>query len=121
LSHTSLRIRIASRRVAYVIYGPTGPIGFAFVNGLTTDTRRFDQSFVVRSKRRAGVGREAAEATIRRHRGRWEIGFQNDNPIAAKFWRVLASQIGTNVAERLQPVPNKPHIPADVILSFQAG
>ncbi len=108
-------------RVAYVLYGPTGPVGFAFVYGLTEDTRRFDQFFVVRSQRRAGIGREAAEATIRRHPGRWEIGFQNENPTAARFWRRLASEVGANVAERLQPVPNKPHIPDDVILSFDAA
>lgn len=43
---------------------------------------------------------------------------QNKNPSAAKFWRRLAAETGTNVQERLQPVPNKPHIPDDVILSF---
>ena len=60
----------------------------------------------------------AAEATVRRHRGRWEVGFQNENPVAARFWRRLAEEIGTNVRERRQPVPDKPHIPDDVILSF---
>ena len=64
-----------------------------------------------------GVGRAAAEATIRRHPGHWEIGFQNENPTAARFWRRLAAQIGSNVQERLQPVTT-PHIPDDIILSF---
>jgi predicted acetyltransferase len=105
-------------RVAYVVYGPTGPVGLAFVYGLTGSVRRFDQFFVVRSQRRAGVGRAAAEATIRRHPGSWEVGFQNENPNAARFWRRLAAEIGSNVDERRQPVPNKPHIPDDVILSF---
>jgi predicted acetyltransferase len=105
-------------RVAYLVYGVTGPIGFAFVDGIAGDVRRFDQFFIVRSQRRAGVGRAAAEATVRRHPGRWEVGFQNENPIAARFWRRLAAEIGTNVQERLQPVPDKPHIPDDVILSF---
>jgi predicted acetyltransferase len=105
-------------RVAYLIYGSTGPVGFAFVDGLTTDVRRFDQLFIVRSQRRAGIGRAAAEATVRRHPGRWEVGFQNENPTAARFWRRLAADVGTQVEERLQPVPDKPHIPDDVILSF---
>ena len=43
---------------------------------------------------------------------------EHENPVAARFWRRLASEVGTDVQERLQPVPNKPHIPDDVILSF---
>lgn len=105
-------------RAAYVVYGPTGPIGFALVAGLAGAVRKFDQFSIVRSQRRARLGRVAAETTLRRHPGRWEIGFQNENPVAARFWRRLAAEVGTNVAERLQPVPNKPHIPDDVILSF---
>jgi predicted acetyltransferase len=106
-------------RVAYVVVGPTGPVGLSFVYGLTADVRRFDQFFVVRSQRGAGVGRVAAEATIRRHPGRWEVGFQNENPVAARFWRRLAAELGNDLHERLQPVPGKPHIPDDVILSFE--
>jgi len=106
-------------RVAYLVDGATGPVGFAFVYGLADTVRRFDQFFIVRSRRRAGVGRAAAEATVRRHPGRWEVGFQNGNPVAARFWRRLAAELGSNVQERLQPVPDKPHIPDDVILSFE--
>jgi predicted acetyltransferase len=105
-------------RVAYLVYGPSGPIGLSFVYGLTGDVRRFDQFFIVRSQRGGGVGRAAAEATVARFPGTWEVGFQNENPRAARFWRRLAADIGTNVEERLQPVPDKPHIPDDVILSF---
>ena len=108
-------------RVAYVVYGPTGPVGLAFVYGLAGKVRRFDQFFIVRSQRRAGLGRAAAEATVRRHPGRWEVGFQNENPGAARFWRRLAAEVGSNVQERLQPVPDKPRIPDDVILSFNVG
>ena len=105
-------------RVAYLVYGPTGPVGFAFVDGLAADVRRFDQFFIVRSQRRTGAASAAAEATVRRHPGRWEVGFQNENPTAARFWRRLAADIGSNSEERLQPVPDKPHIPDDVILAF---
>jgi predicted acetyltransferase len=105
-------------RVAFLVHGPTGPVGFAFVYGLAGEVRRFDQFFIVRSSRRAGVGRVAAETTVRRYPGRWEVGFQNENPIAARFWRRLAAEVGSDVQERLQPVPDKSHIPDDVILSF---
>jgi hypothetical protein len=33
----------------------------------------------------------------------------------------LASEIGSNVEERLQPEPDKPHIADDVILSFEVA
>jgi predicted acetyltransferase len=108
-------------RVAYLVDGPTGPVGLSFVYGLAADVRRFDQFFIVRSQRRGGVGRAAAKATLRRHPGRWEVGFQNENRIAARFWRRLASEVGSNVHERLQPVRGKPHIPDDVILSFDTS
>jgi predicted acetyltransferase len=108
-------------RVAYIVHGPTGPVGLSFVYGLTGNARRLDQFFIVRSQRRSGIGRTAAEATVRRHPGRWEVGFQNENPMAARFWRRLAAEIGTDVHERLQPVPGKPHIPDDVILSFNTA
>lgn len=108
-------------RIGYVVYGPTGPVGLALVKGLTEDARWFDQFFVVRSQRRTGVGRAAAEAVLRTHPGRWQIGFQNENPAAARFWRRIAAEIGSDVEERLQPVPGKPHIPDDVILSFRVA
>ena len=108
-------------RAAYLVYSSTGPVGLALVSGLTGEVRRFDQFFIVRSRRRAGVGRAAAAATVGCFPGRWEVAFQNENPDAARFWRRLAAEIGTNVRERLQPVPNKPHIPDDVILSFETA
>lgn len=107
-------------RVAYLVHGPTGPVGLAFVYGLTGEVRRFDQFFIVRSQRRTGVGQAAAKEVIGRFPGRWEVGFQDENPQAATFWRRLAAEIGTHVQERLQPVAGKPHIPDDVILSFGA-
>jgi hypothetical protein len=42
-------------RVAYLVYGSTGPVGFAFVFGLASDVRRFDQFFIVRSQRRQAL------------------------------------------------------------------
>jgi predicted acetyltransferase len=107
-----------SDRVAYLVYRSTRPVGIALVCGLSGEVRQFDQFFIVRSQRGTGVGQAAARETISRFPGRWEVAFQNENPSAANFWRRLAAEVGTNVQERLQPVPNKPNIPPDVILSF---
>ncbi|HVU77739.1 MAG TPA: GNAT family N-acetyltransferase [Gaiellaceae bacterium] len=104
-------------RAAYLFRRGGRPAGFALVSGLAAELRWVDQFFVVRSMRRSGVGREAAAAVLRRHPGRWRIGFQNENPKAARFWRRLAAELGSDVSEELQPVPGKPHIPHDVLLT----
>jgi predicted acetyltransferase len=105
-------------RAAYLFRRNGRPVGFALVSGIGAGPRWVDQFFVVRSVRKAGVGREAAEALLRRHPGRWRMGFQNENPKAARFWRRIADELGTDVVEERQPVPGKPHIPDDVILSL---
>lgn len=105
-------------RAAYLFRREERPLGFALVSGLRDEAHWLDQFFVIRSQRGSGVGREAATAVLRRHPGRWRIGFQNENPTAARFWRRLAAEIGSDVREELQPVPGKPHIPDDVILSL---
>ena len=110
----------ADRR-AYLVRRNGSPAGFVLVGGLEAGPHRIDEFFVVRSVRRAGVGRAAAAAALVRHPGRWAIGFQNENPTAARFWRRLASELGSDVGEELRPVPGKPHIPHDVILSLTVG
>lgn len=104
-------------RRAYLLAREGRPVGFVLVGGLDSGLHRVDEFFVVRSARRSGVGREAAAAAFARHPGRWAIGFQNENPQAARFWRRLAAELGTDVGEELRPVPGKPHIPHDVILT----
>lgn len=105
-------------RVAYLFRHGRRPLGFALVGGLEAGPHRIDEFFVVRSVRGSGVGRAAAESVLRRHPGRWRIGFQNENPNAARFWRRLTAEIGSDVREGRQPVPGKPCIPDDVIITF---
>lgn len=108
-------------RAAYLFHRDGRPAGFALVSGVLEEPHWVDQYFVIRSARRSGLGREAATAVLRRHPGRWQIGFQNENPTAARFWRRLAEEVGSDVREELQPVPGKPHIPHDVILSLSVS
>jgi predicted acetyltransferase len=73
--------------------------------------------FVVRAARRGGVGHAAALEAIRRHPGRWEIAFQEENPKAARFWRRVATEVvGDAWTTEARPVPDKPHIPPDTWL-----
>jgi predicted acetyltransferase len=75
--------------------------------------------FVVRAARRKRVGYDVARELLRRHPGRWEIGFQAENGGAPEFWRrVVTDAVGEGRREELRPVPGKPHIPYDHFIVF---
>lgn len=94
------------------------PAGFALVRSTGADEERtISEFFVVRAVRRAGVGREVALAVLRAQPGRWLIGFQEENPGAARFWRRIATEVaGDTWTEERVPVPDKPWLPPDVYL-----
>ncbi|GAB3949258.1 GNAT family N-acetyltransferase [Micromonospora vulcania] len=98
----------------YLICQDTRPVGFAFVSGLEVQPLRIAEFFVVRSVRRSGVGRLAAQQLFANHTGRWEVAFQEENPGAARFWRQLAAEVcPAGHREERRAVPGKPHIPPD--------
>lgn len=104
----------------YFIDSDPGLAGFVLLGG--EDPRKIAEFFVVRSYRRQGVGQETALEVLRRHPGRWEIAFQEQNPKAARFWRRIAAEVAGEggYREERRPVPGKPHIPPDVWLTLTA-
>jgi predicted acetyltransferase len=99
-----------------------GPVGFALVSRIASGPRLMSEFFVVRAARGHGVGRAAADALFALYPGAWEIPFQEENAVAARFWRrVAAETAGEGVREERRPVPGKPHIPPDVWLSLTVG
>ena len=104
-------------RVTYLARLGAAPCGFALVRGVGREPRLMGEFFVTRSARGRGTAAAFAADVMRRHPGRWEIPFQNENPRAAAFWRRLASATMTEVSERAVPVPGKDHLPPDVWLS----
>jgi predicted acetyltransferase len=109
-------------RCGYLISYKDALAGFAFVRGLSNETRTMGDFFVVRAARRHHVGYETVRELFERHPGRWEIGFQSENRGAAEFWRrVVSDAVGTKWREELRPVPDKPdkkNIPPDHIMIF---
>jgi predicted acetyltransferase len=98
----------------YLITYRDAPAGFAFVRTQPDATRIMGDFFVVRAARRRRVGYDVARELLRRHPGRWEIGFQGGNTGAPEFWRRLATDVvGERWREELRSVPGKPHIPHD--------
>jgi predicted acetyltransferase len=105
-------------RVGYLARLGDVPCGFALVNvGRRGGRPLMGEFFVTRSTRGRGVASSFAREVIGRHPGSWQIPFQNENPRAAAFWRRLARDVMTEVAERTVAVPGKPHLPHDVWLS----
>jgi predicted acetyltransferase len=106
-------------RSGYLITLGDVPVGFAFVQGLSGETRMIGDFFVARAARRQGVGHKVARELLAKYRGRWEIGFQGGNRGAPEFWRCVASDVvGTEWREERRPVPNKPRIPHDHFIVF---
>jgi predicted acetyltransferase/ADP-ribose pyrophosphatase YjhB (NUDIX family) len=93
------------------------PCGFALLRGVGGEERVMGEFFVTRSARGRGTAAAFAADVLRRHPGRWEIPFQDENPRAAAFWRRLAGDVLHGVAERPVPVPGQAHLPPDIWLS----
>jgi predicted acetyltransferase len=108
-------------RCGYLIYNGQALAGFALIRGLSGDPRVVGEFFVVRAARRRRVGYEAAITLLRLHPGRWEIAFQEENQVAARFWRRVATDVaGAEAGEERRPIPGKPGIPPDTWLLLSA-
>jgi predicted acetyltransferase len=105
----------------YLIASDGHPVGLAFVRNLAGPTRVLNSFFVVRAARRSGIGLRAVREVVTRHPGPWEIAFQDANVGAVGFWRRVATEIvGDAWTEERRPVPNRPELPPDVWISFNA-
>jgi predicted acetyltransferase len=95
--------------------GEEAPIGFALVDGLTSEQRSLVALWVAPAIRREGVGRQLALDVIARHAGPWAVGFQHTNHHAGTFWRRVAdTAFGSGRwREDLRAVPGMPDVPPD--------
>ncbi|MEQ4209836.1 GNAT family N-acetyltransferase [Actinopolymorpha sp. B9G3] len=108
-------------RCGYLIHTDSGLAGFALVRGLSGEARVMGEFFVVRAARRQRVGHAAATELLSRHRGLWEIPFQEANPAAARFWRRVATAVaGSAWKDERRPIPGKPDLPPDIWLLLTA-
>jgi predicted acetyltransferase len=106
---------------AYLTTRDERPVGFALVRGLSGPTRVLNSFFVVRGARRGGIGLRAVRDVVAEHPGPWEVAFQDNNPTAMHFWRRVATDLaGTAWTEEHRLVPNRPDLPPDVWISFDA-
>ena len=68
-------------------------VGYCLTRPLDDGGRSIVSFFVVRARRRSGVGHAAAVQLLRRHGGRWGIAFQESNSGAVRFWRDVAETV----------------------------
>jgi predicted acetyltransferase len=106
-------------RTSLLVRRDERPIGFVLVVGIDGDARSIGEFFIVRSRRRQGIGLQVALDVLRRFPGPWEVAFQEENPAAARFWRRVAAEAapGRWTEERRQD-PTKPFIPPDVWITL---
>lgn len=84
--------------------------GFALVRKSKPDTHVIGEFFIKLEFRRTGVGAASVEQILQKFSSDWEIPFQNENPIAAIFWRKTISNLGYQATES--------HLLQDVWLRF---
>jgi predicted acetyltransferase len=107
---------------AYVFERDGGPVGFGLVGRVTAGPMLMFEFFVVRAVRGQGVGGAAARALFALHPGVWEIPFQEENAMAARFWRGVAARAAQDgVREERRAVPCNPQIPPDVWITVSVG
>jgi len=85
-------------------------VGFALVRKSKPDTHVIGEFFIKSEFRRTGVGEASVEQILQKFKGNWEIPFQNENPIAAIFWRKTIANLGYQATES--------HLLQDVWLRF---
>ena len=95
--------------------GEDAPIGFALVDGLTSERRSLVALWVAPVVRRDGVGLQLALDVIARHPGPWVVAFQRENNSAGTFWRRVAdAAFGTaGWREDVRHIPGRPDLPPD--------
>ncbi|HEY6738620.1 MAG TPA: GNAT family N-acetyltransferase [Actinopolymorphaceae bacterium] len=95
--------------------GEDAPIGFALVDGLSSERRSIAAMWVAPVVRREGVGLQLCLDVIARHPGAWSIAFQHDNEGAGRFWRRVAdAAFGPGRwREDVREVPGRPDAPPD--------
>ncbi len=79
-------------------------VGFALVvrTGLPALEYRMAEFFIVRARRRLGIGRTAVQLILNRFAGTWEVTEHLRNPAAVNFWRrVLAGYTRGRYQERV--------------------
>jgi predicted acetyltransferase len=92
--------------------------GFALVRKSKPDTHVIGEFFIKSEFRRTGVGAASVEKILQKFSSNWEIPFQNENPIAASFWRKTIANLGFQATESVSEFADDQKISSDCLLMF---
>lgn len=92
--------------------------GFALVRKSKPDSHVIGEFFIKLEFRRTGVGAASVEQILQKFKGNWEIPFQNENPIAAIFWRKTIAKLGFSATESVSDFADDQKISSDCLLMF---
>ena len=115
------------RLLTYIAYDEHWPIlirrqgqiaGFALIRKSKPNTHVIGEFFIKPDFRRQGTGVAAVDLILRRFKGNWEIPFQNENIVAAAFWRKTIPKLGFEVTEVDSPIVDSPNSVHDIWLTF---
>lgn len=85
-------------------------VGFSMTRRLPDGSREMSEFFVLRRRRRHGIGATAALQVLGRHPGPWTLRFDRANDAAARFWpRVVAAAADGPVRRHDHLPPEVPH------------
>ena len=84
-------------RFPFLVYSGDNLAGFALINTYTVvleqgTGRSIAEFFVMRKRRRRGIGRQAAFSIFDRFPGLWEIREHSDNLAGQRFWRSIIGE-----------------------------
>jgi predicted acetyltransferase len=95
------------------------PVGYAMVafapRVFVTPGRdiAMSQFFILKGYRRRGIGREFAHALFVRFHGKWEVGYLEQNSLAAQFWNAVVTEYtgGGCIDAPVYPAPDAAPMP----------
>ena len=93
-------------------------VGFALVRKSKPGTYTVGEFFIKSEFRRSGIGGRAVAEILQKFVGNWEIPFQNENPIAAIFWRKTIAKLGFSATESVSEFADDQKISSDCLLMF---
>ena len=95
-------------REAWIIEADGDLAGFCVTRQRDDGSRSVFAFFVLRARRRRGIGRLAALTLLAAEPGPWAIAFQEVNAGAAAFWRGIATEVaGGSWREEHESVPDR--------------
>ncbi len=96
-------------------------VGFTMSRQVEAGAREVAEFFVLRHRRRDGVGSAMAEALFARHPGQWVVAFDDANHEGASFWPALVERVASGTVQRSPKAPGSTYPGQELRFTVAAG